>query len=182
MPIKYSNEKSSEANFSPPGLSFTSQKYNRVYLYDPCSDLSSWEDKAKPCTMILENDWKLAISKNKYPGQIYFTNGIISQWKFPEKCNYTTVTQVLGTCWLNAVVNVFKNTDLFSYFIPRSPNTNYDQAIAQLQTWTKRSVLVCPWYGKLGNDVKVLYQFFYEIIQKKPENFLGILLVDIHKS
>ena len=173
MPIKYSNEKSSEANFSPPGLLFTSQKYNRVYSYDPCSDLSSWEDKAKPCTMILENDWKLAISKKKYPRQIYFTNGIISQWKFPEKCNYTTVTQVLGTCWLNAVVNVFKNTALFSYFIPRSPNTNYDEAIARLQTWTKRSILVCPWYGQLGNDVKVLYQFFYEIIRKQPEN-LGL--------
>ncbi len=52
MPIKYSNEKSSEANFSPPGLSFISQKYNRVYSYDPCFNLSSWEDKAKPSVIV----------------------------------------------------------------------------------------------------------------------------------
>lgn len=168
MPINNTNKKTI---FSPPGLSFTSQKYNRVYSYDPCSDLSSWQDKSKPCSMLLENDWKIAISKNKYPGYIYFTNGIVSQWKFPEKCNYTTVTQVLGTCWLNAIVNVFKNTSLFRYFIPRSPNTNYEQVIAKLQNWTTRSVLVCPWYGQLGKDVKVLYQFFYEIIGKKSENY-----------
>ena len=81
-------------------MTFISKKYNKPYFYNTCDNISSWEDTLKPldigdrsklqyCYRNLPWGWKITTSTTKYPGNIYFTNGTVSQWEVPPPDTYS---------------------------------------------------------------------------------------------
>ena len=86
MPINFSR---TDVKIKPPSLIFGSKTYNKPYFYNTCDNTSSWEDKKLECSIKIPPGWKIIESTQKYPGNIYFNNGTVSQWKLPTEKNYT---------------------------------------------------------------------------------------------
>ena len=85
---------------SIPNQKFLSKIHNIPYFYNPCTNVSSYDNIQHD--MCYKNDlpsnWKLVKSTKKYPGNIYFTDGTNVQWSFPQK-NFVNISHDKGKTW-----------------------------------------------------------------------------------